>query len=317
MRYVENPSWLAVQPLQNTVLYTDIHSDKIFPQSTSSSSISSSASSTSTTLHTINGEPRPIHITILKIPVVYEDVLNIVPGLHRRPPVLPPDAPAECAQPPQSRYDFIFHLGVAGRGPLRMERIGHKLGYHMKDAKGKLAPIVRVSSKDFSRRRDAVSGGVNGGVQGGAGAGPSAAENMERERLGMDMVETSGDTVARPTRGFGVGYENFQEEINTDIDVTRLVHDLKRSGVEQIYTSMDAGHYLCDFIYYCSLAEVKRSTKPYEKRRNTQVLFLHCPPVDQPLGTEEVTDAIKRIVVWVCSEQQVDDAKEEAVEVNA
>ncbi len=61
---------------------------------------------------------------------------------------------------------------------------------------------------------------------------------------------------------------------------------------------MDAGHYLCDFIYYCSLAEVKRASKPYEKRQNTQVLFLHCPPVDQPLGTAEVTDAIKRIVVW-------------------
>jgi hypothetical protein len=75
---------------------------------------------------------------------------------------------------------------------------------------------------------------------------------------------------------------------------------------------MDAGHYICDFIYYCSLAEVRRSTKPYEKRRHTQVLFLHCPPVGKPLSSEEVTDAIKRIVVWVCSEQQLDDAKEEA-----
>lgn len=72
---------------------------------------------------------------------------------------------------------------------------------------------------------------------------------------------------------------------------------------------MDAGHYLCDFIYYCSLAEAKRTAKPYEKRRNTQVLFLHCPPVNQPLSTEEVTDAIKRIIVWMCGELQLlDDA---------
>ena len=70
---------------------------------------------------------------------------------------------------------------------------------------------------------------------------------------------------------------------------------------------MDAGHYLCDFIYFCSLAESKRTAKPYEKRRNTQVLFLHCPPVGQPLGTEEVTDAIKRIVVWICGEMQLLD----------
>lgn len=72
---------------------------------------------------------------------------------------------------------------------------------------------------------------------------------------------------------------------------------------------MDAGHYLCDFIYYCSLAEAKRTAKPYEKRRNTQVLFLHCPPVNQPLRTEEVTDAIKQIVAWMCGELQLlDDA---------
>lgn len=75
---------------------------------------------------------------------------------------------------------------------------------------------------------------------------------------------------------------------------------------------MDAGHYLCDFIYYCSLAEAKRSAKPYEKRRNTQVLFLHCPPVNQPLSTEEVTDAIKRIIIWECNELQlVDDTMED------
>ena len=64
---------------------------------------------------------------------------------------------------------------------------------------------------------------------------------------------------------------------------------------------MDAGHYLCDFIYYCSLAEAQRNGKPFEKDKSTKVLFLHCPPVDQPCSTEEVVETIKRIVVWVCS----------------
>lgn len=98
-----------------------------------------------------------------------------------------------------------------------MERLGHKLGYHMKDSTGKLASVVRSSPKDFSRRADDVT----------------LAENIERERLGMDMVEsTGGDIVTRPTRGFGAAYENFPDEITTEVDVTRLVHDLKRSGVE-------------------------------------------------------------------------------------
>jgi len=156
-------------------------------------------------------------------------VLSIVPGLHARPPILPEDAPEDCADPPEKNYDFIFHIGVAGRGPLRMERVGHKLGYHMKDAKGQLAPVVRVATKDFSRREN---GGAPGSAVTAGTATVSAAENMERERLGMDPVESGSENVVRPSRGFGVGYETFPDEINTDIDVTRLVQDLKRSGVE-------------------------------------------------------------------------------------
>jgi pyroglutamyl-peptidase len=76
---------------------------------------------------------------------------------------------------------------------------------------------------------------------------------------------------------------------------------------------MDAGHYLCDFIYYCSLAEVARAIKPYEeKRRTPQVLFLHCPPIGQPLSTDEVTDALKKIVIWVCNEILIQSARDEA-----
>lgn len=239
-----------------------------------------------------DNNPRTIHITALEIPVSYEAVLAMVPGLHARPPVLPASMAALCPPPPPTGYDFIFHIGVAGRGPLRMERQGHKLGYHMKDALGKLAPVARSSPKDFSRRPD----------------DHPAAENLERERLGMEpVVEPIGDTAVKQTRGFGSAYENFSDEIMTEIDVTRLVQDLKQSGIEQIYTSMDAGHYICDFIYYCSLAEAKRTANPYEKRRTTQVLFLHCPPVNQPLSTEEVTEAVKRIIVWVCKEMKIQD----------
>lgn len=278
-QYEVNPSWLAVKPLHNTTISIDPPSNTVVIDG-------------QTVLVDDPNPIRPIHISVLQIPVSYEAVLDIVPGLHARPPVVPKsDTP--FLPPPGKGYDFIFHVGVAGRGPLRMEKIGHKLGYHMKDVDNKLAPIVRSSPKDFSRRPE----------------DPAPAENLERERLGMDMVETGGDV--RPTRGFGPAYENFPEELATDIDVTRLVQDLKNSGVEQIYTSMDAGHYICDFIYFCSLAESKRTAKPYEKRRNTQVLFLHCPPVGKPLSTEEVTDVIKRIIVWICGEIQLLDEAED------
>ncbi|GLB37160.1 putative pyroglutamyl-peptidase activity [Lyophyllum shimeji] len=267
-QYEVNPSWLAVKPLHNTVISSDTSSPVVVDDEVG--------------LEESRYRAVPIHISALQVPVEYEAVLAIVPGLLARPPILRDTVDADFPPPPASGYDFIFHIGVAGRGPLRMERQGHKLGYHMKDATGKLAPIVRTSPKDFSRRPDDTF----------------VAGSQERESLGMDMVESIGDTTSRPTRGFGPAYENFPDEISTEIDVTRLVQDLRQSGIEQIYSSMDAGHYLCDFIYYCSLAEAKRNASPYERRRNTQVLFLHCPPVHQPLSTEEVTEAILRIIAW-------------------
>lgn len=72
---------------------------------------------------------------------------------------------------------------------------------------------------------------------------------------------------------------------------------------------MDAGHYLCDFAYFCSLAEAKRVSSKQEKSkdrgspaRSTPVLAMHCPPVSQPLTTEQVTEAIRIVVVRICSQ---------------
>ncbi|KAF9053099.1 hypothetical protein BJ165DRAFT_1400442 [Panaeolus papilionaceus] len=399
-----NPSWLAVKPLHNAILYTQPANAPLqLPEASSQSrqskskgkgsddgqssdkgSSKSPAKATTTPSNVeefiFSTEPRPIHITTVCIPVVYESVLEIVPGLHARPPNIPAKLFAVEGLPmPESlpqAFDFMFHVGVAGRGPLRMERLGHKFGYHMKDASGRYAQVVKVQSKDFSRQNAAMPGvappvpgspggmsasGSNnwqaGSLHGGLAQNPNFGEGGSG---GVGFGESSGDIFARPTRGFGLPYEAFPEEITTDVDVTRLVYDLKQNGVEQIYTSMDAGHYLCDFIYYCSLAEAQRASKakaqlwdpkraitgptyaayssPYTSpplgsntpnysynsgpalysphpaagaapgdgivgtQRPTQVLFLHCPPVNQPLSTEEVTEAIRKIVVWVCGE---------------
>ncbi|KAK0212964.1 hypothetical protein DFS33DRAFT_1285705 [Desarmillaria ectypa] len=44
-----------------------------------------------------------------------------------------------------------------------------------------------------------------------------------------------------------------------------------------------------------------RRTLP-DKSNRTRVLFMHCPPVNQPCSPDEVTDAIKQIIVWVCED---------------
>ncbi|KIJ61354.1 hypothetical protein HYDPIDRAFT_42757 [Hydnomerulius pinastri MD-312] len=224
--------------------------------------------------------PRDVHITTLQVPVTYEDVLSIVPSLHARPPVLPPSEDEDCPPlpTPPGGYDLIFHVGVAGRGPLRLERLGHKFGYNMKDAKGCHAPSVRVAHDEATRVAIEIS----------------EAERMERARLGY-VIEPPTESGEPPKRGFGKGYESFPDEIYTDVDVEKLVNYLKKSDVQKVYSSLDAGHYLCDFIYYCSLAESRRHTPKTDKPK-TRVLFLHCS-----VSATERSDLLKQkgVTIWL------------------
>lgn len=184
---------------------------------------------------------------------------------------------------PADGYDLVFHVGVAGPGPARLEKLGHKSGYQMRDAAGKMAPIIAEEGGEFIYKR------------------MTEAEEIEMARIRerLPNIEKYQQTGKVPLRGFAKGYEQFEEEIHTDIDVERLVAHLKEAYPEYIRDSVDAGRYLCDFTYYCSLAEAQRQKEKDSSGKRTKVLFLHCPPIDQPLGTEEVTDMIKRTIVWV------------------
>ncbi|THV03361.1 peptidase C15, pyroglutamyl peptidase I-like protein [Dendrothele bispora CBS 962.96] len=218
-QYKENPSWFAVRTLHNTVIHT----------STSTSS-----------------NPEPIHITSLEVPVVYSAVLDIVPGLHAAPPILPSSVPDDFPTPPQGGYTLIVHVGVAGPTELRVEMFGDKTGYDKPDHEGKLADIV-------------------------------------------------GEEDGQPVRGFNEErYGMFPERLQIQVPVDPLLEGCANDGTTLV-TSIDAGQYLCDFIFYCSLAESKMAG------RNTPVLFIHCPPIGEPLSTEQVTEGLKSIVANVCA----------------
>jgi hypothetical protein len=116
----------------------------------------------------------------------------------------------------------MLHIGLAGRGPLRLERCGHKLGYNMKDAKGRYAPLVIPQPKDFSRRGPDTRSAV-------------LTERAERERLANPELPNSlpGDINAKQNHGFGgPSYDAFADELNTDLDVTRIIQDLRQLGIE-------------------------------------------------------------------------------------
>ncbi|KAF7315378.1 Proteophosphoglycan ppg4 [Mycena indigotica] len=209
--FKENPSWLAVKTLHDTIL---------------------------------NPKQKSIHVTSLNIPTVYSAVLDTVPGLHSAPPVLPEKYTSPISLPlPDEGFDLIIHVGVAGPGNLHVERLAHKTGYALPDYDKQPPPLVNTKGT---------------------------------------------------LRGFGgprYGAE-FADEIFTSIDVDKLVRELTTGPKPvSVQTSDDAGRYLCDFIYYCSLAESQR------EGRGCPVLFVHCPPVGNMLSTEEVAEGLKRIII--------------------
>jgi pyroglutamyl-peptidase len=92
----------------------------------------------------------------------------------------------------------------------------------MKDAKGRYAPLVIPQPKDFSRR-------------GPDGRSAALAERAERERLANPELPNSlpGDINAKQNRGFGgPSYDAFADELNTDLDVTRIIQDIRQLGIE-------------------------------------------------------------------------------------
>ena len=214
-KYKENPSWLAVKPLHNTVLHIDPSPELILP--------ADQAAMITDDMEDLLRRPQQIHITALEIPVSYQAVLSTVPGFHSRPPVLPrPNDPNFAMPPPPlNGYDFVFHVGVAGRGPLRIERLGHKNGYRMKDVDGEYAPVVHLPKETIIDTAE------------------MELSRMERMLVGSSIAGHPGpepsevvDIPSPPNRGFGKGYENFPDEISTDVDVPKLIVHLKESGID-------------------------------------------------------------------------------------
>ncbi|CUA69859.1 pyroglutamyl-peptidase [Rhizoctonia solani] len=94
-------------------------------------------------------------------------------------------------------------------------------------------------------------------------------------------------------RGFGRGFEQFSEELSTDVDVDGIVDHLKSKGLVHTSPSDDPGRYLCDFIYFCSLACARK------ERENVKVLFMHVPPVGLPYEVEDMTKAVEGIIEYL------------------
>ncbi|CAE6466067.1 hypothetical protein ACGC1H_006138 [Rhizoctonia solani] len=109
----------------------------------------------------------------------------------------------------------------------------------------------------------------------------------------IDMKPNTDDGGAEIERGFGRGFEQFGEELETNVDVDGIVKHLKSKGLEHTSPSDDPGRYLCDFIYYCSLACARKEGS------NAKVLFLHVPPIGLPYQVEDMTKAVEGIIEYL------------------
>lgn len=236
---------------------------------------------------------KTVSIDISYIPVEYDYIIDALPfyhsNSHEKLP-LPdhlrsdPEIAARDDFNQHKRYDFVLHVGQGRSGGIRIETRGHQLGYRLLDAKQKLAPVVA------------------------AGKGVTDADAGAPEQL---QFMSSTEKEAGMSRGYPLDSEveiglNEDGEIKTDIDVTGLVSRLAVSFPDfSISSSTNAGRYLCEFTYFGSMAEARISqAKVIRSGANAEasrVLFVHVPPVNDPLSVNDMAEVLQSLVRDVAS----------------
>ncbi|KAH7188653.1 uncharacterized protein B0J16DRAFT_98749 [Fusarium flagelliforme] len=127
-------------------------------------------------------------------------------------------------------------------------------------------------------------------------AGPRPFYSIERRghRDGYKHADVDGELIDQdedrekddwPWRG-------LPEEIETDLDIDQVLTLWKGHSSEEddVRISEDAGHYLCDFIYYSSLSEL------WKQQRPRKALFLHVPADASPDNIERGRDLTLNLI---------------------
>ncbi|KAI0009110.1 peptidase [Xylariaceae sp. FL0662B] len=134
-------------------------------------------------------------------------------------------------------------------------------------------------------------------------AGPQLVYSLERRghRDGYNKKDVDGqllgDEQRRKREGDDWIWHGVPEELLTDLDIERIygrwVERVKK-GIN-LRISDDAGRYLCEFIYFSSMAHL------WKQQRPRKVVFLHVPlhPYEASLarGKELVLQLIRRIIL--------------------
>lgn len=180
---------------------------------------------------------------------------------------------------PGRHYDLIIHIGQGRVGGIKLETIGHQLGYRLLDAADSLAPIV-----------DETSGGAKDDLAQLPEQYMSEVERNSGLNRGYILPQDHGLDVADG------------KPLETSLDTESLAESLsKRFPQFRIFKSTNAGRYICEYTYFGSMAEclIARSRKseasvPYKKL--TKVLFVHVPPQTDSLTINEMADVVRALI---------------------
>ncbi|PWN22852.1 peptidase C15, pyroglutamyl peptidase I-like protein [Microstroma glucosiphilum] len=275
---------------------------------------------------------RNIHIQSLNLPVSYANTLDAVPRIHGQDPTSPyakrdidergptdgaqgdgahpyPSGYAPRLHHPAAGYDLVIHIGVGLNGGVRVEKQAHKEGYKKRDAFEREAP-----PSDHPRH---YQSGSDCGSSATKAKGPFSFLHFLLFFF-LSTLQASSlsfySSFFQEGGGFGKGYEDFKDVCKTTIDVDGLVAMLEARGCGPVSASTDPGRYLCDFTYYCSLAESRRATVSSStgnekdggsidgapsKQPETQVLFIHVPQVGQPHSVEDGRKIVVQAIGWI------------------
>ncbi|KAI1503237.1 peptidase [Biscogniauxia marginata] len=132
-------------------------------------------------------------------------------------------------------------------------------------------------------------------------AGPQRVYSLERRahRDGYDKEDVDGkllrDEKRRQREGDDWIWHGLPEELLTDLDIEDVYQRCVERGLDlYLQISDDPGRYLCDFIYFSSLAHLSKRQRP------KKVVFLHVPQhADQKslnLGKELALALVRSIV---------------------
>ncbi|KAG0211152.1 hypothetical protein BGX28_008462 [Mortierella sp. GBA30] len=90
--------------------------------------------------------------------------------------------------------------------------------------------------------------------------------------------------------------------LTTTVDTAALAKYLQSEKGWICKQSLDAGHYLCEYTFYLSMAERHRRIAAGEEGKDERAcLFVHLPSVGNPYSLEELQRFVKDMVIGVVS----------------